>query len=447
MNVLAAPRALAGSWLKQPPGLAILFLTQMWEIFSYYGMRTLLVYYMTKQLHFGQQHASLVYGVYIATFYFTPILGGVVSDRWLGRKRSVIIGAAIMSFGHFLMASESLLYFALAAIALGNGLFLPSLPSQIDDLYAKDDPRRGSAYNFYYVGINVGGLLAPLVCGTLGELYGWHWGFGAAGVGMLAGLAIYTLGARWLPPERPRVRDVVPDATPALPRAAMRQRVLTLFAIFLCVTVFRGAYEQTGNTIALWADVGLDRTLGSFTIPMTWFQSLNPLLVIFLTPLLVALWTKQAGRGREMSPAKKMSMGAFTVAAAFLMLAFVDATSNATGGTGHAHWLWLALFFLVFTIGELFVLPIGLSLFARLAPARHAATTIAAWYLASFSGNLFAGALGTLWSAMGHAAFFGAMGGVAVVAGTLLRLVDPAVARAEAPADGVRPDDWQEKQA
>jgi POT family proton-dependent oligopeptide transporter len=141
VNVIAAPRAIARShWFNQPPGLAILFLTQMWEIFSYYGMRTLLVYYMTKQLLFGQQHASLVYGVYVATFYFTPIVGGVISDRWLGRKRSVIIGAAIMSIGHFLMASESLLYFALAAIALGNGLFLPSLPSQIDDLYAKDDP-------------------------------------------------------------------------------------------------------------------------------------------------------------------------------------------------------------------------------------------------------------------------------------------------------------------
>src|SRR4249919_3126624 len=389
-------------------------------------MRTLLVYYMTKQLLFGQQHASLVYGVYVATFYFTPIVGGVISDRWLGRRRSVIIGAAIMSIGHFLMASEALLYFALAAIALGNGLFLPSLPSQIDDLYAKDDPRRGSAYNFYYVGINVGGLLAPLVCGTLGELYGWHWGFGAAGVGMLAGLCIYVFGSRWLPPERPRVRDVVPDDAPPMPRSAMRQRVLTLFGIFLCVTVFRGAYEQTGNTIALWADVGLDRSAGSFTIPMTWFQALNPLLVIFLTPLLVALWTKQASRGREPSPAKKMSMGAFGIAMAFAMLAFVDASAN-----GHAHWLWLALFFLVFTAGELFVLPIGLSLFARLAPARHAATTIAAWYLASFSGNLLAGALGTLWSAMGHAAFFGAMAGVAVLAGTLLRLLDPAIARAD----------------
>jgi len=411
-------------WLRQPPGLAILFFTQMWEIFSYYGMRTLLVYYMTKQLLFSQPHASMVYGVYVATFYFTPIVGGVISDRWLGRRRSVIIGAAIMALGHFLMASGPLLYVALAAIAVGNGLFLPSLPSQIDDLYAHDDPRRGSAYNFYYVGINVGGLLAPLVCGTLGELYGWHWGFGAAGVGMLLGLCIYTFGARWLPPERPKTRDVAPAA--AVPKHAMRQRILTLAAIALCVMVFRGAYEQSGNTIALWADVGLDRTAGAFTIPMTWFQALNPLLVIFLTPLLVALWTRQATRGGEPAPAKKMAMGAFAVALAFVLLGVVDMSSG-----GHAHWVWLALFFLLFTIGELFVLPIGLGLFARLAPAGYAATSIAAWYLASFGGNLLAGALGILWSDIAHATFFALMAGVAATAGILLRSLDTAVTRAE----------------
>ena len=426
VSLASPPHAVAGArWFRQPPGLAILFLTQMWEIFSYYGMRTLLVYYMTKQLLFSQQHASLVYGAYVATFYFTPILGGVVSDRWLGRKRSVIIGAAIMSLGHFLMASESLLYFALAAIALGNGLFLPSLPSQIDDLYAKDDPRRGSAYNFYYVGINVGGLLAPLVCGTLGELYGWHWGFGAAGVGMLLGLGIYTFGSRWLPPERPKARDIAPAER--TPPDAMRRRILALAAIAACVMVFRGAYEQSGNTIALWADVGLDRGAGDFTIPMTWFQSLNPLLVIFLTPIFVAMWTRQAAQGREPAPARKMSLGAFGVALAFVLLACVDASAG-----GHAHWAWLAAFFLLFTVGELFILPIGLSLFARLAPAGYAATSIAAWYFASFGGNLLAGALGTLWSAMGHASFFGVMAGVAGLAGILLRLLDPAVRRAEA---------------
>ena len=178
------------TWFGQPRGLTILFLTQMWELFSYYGMRTLLVYYMTKQLLFAQDKASVIYGTYTAMAYFTPILGGAIADRWLGKRNAVMIGGGIMAIGHFVMAFEPMFYVALATIALGNGLFLPSLPSQINDLYAADDPRRGRAYNVYYVGLNVGGLLAPLVCGTLGELYGWHYGFGAAGVGMFLGLLI-----------------------------------------------------------------------------------------------------------------------------------------------------------------------------------------------------------------------------------------------------------------
>ncbi|UNK48589.1 peptide MFS transporter [Lysobacter sp. S4-A87] len=416
----------------QPRGLTVLFLTQMWEIFSYYGMRSLLVYYMTKQLLLGQQQASLVYGIYTATVYFTPIIGGVVSDRWLGRRRAVIIGASIMAFGHFLMASESLFYFALAAIALGNGLFLPSLPSQIDGLYAKDDPRRGSAYNVYYVGINVGGLLAPLVCGTLGELYGWHYGFGAAGIGMVAGLLIYVLGARHLPEEglHPRRIDTPAQPTVALQRHELWQRVRVLVAIALTVMLFRGAYEQVGNTIALWADTGINRVLGGFTIPMTWFQSLNPLLVIVLTPLFVAHWTRQARHGREPAPARKMAMGAVGVACAYLLLAAVSASTSA----GQASWIWLALFFLVLTSGELFILPIGLGLFARLAPAGHGATTIAAWFSATFGGSLLAGLLGTYWSVLGPTSFFVLMGAVGIAAGVLLWLLDRPTRRVEAVA-------------
>src|SRR5258708_989876 len=164
-------------------------------------MGALLVYYMTKRLLISQQLSSFIYGTSPAFAYFTPIIGGAVADRYLGKKRAVIIGASTMAAGHFMMAFEPLFYVALATIALGNGLFLPSLPSQINDLYGPDDPRRGWAYNVYYVGINVGGFLAPLICGTLGETYGWHYGFGAAGVGMLAGLAIYLAGGRYLPPS------------------------------------------------------------------------------------------------------------------------------------------------------------------------------------------------------------------------------------------------------
>jgi POT family proton-dependent oligopeptide transporter len=432
VSAVRTPTAHAVNWLGQPPGLTILFLTQMWETFSYYGMRTLLVYYMTKQLLMEQQQASLVYGFYTAMVFFTPILGGVVSDRWLGRRKAVVIGGLVMALGHFLMASESAFYFALAAIAIGNGLFLPSLPSQVDGLYAADDPRRGSAFNVYYVGTNIGGLMAMLGCGWLGETYGWHVGFGAAGIGMGLGLVIYILGARWLPPDTgPRLR--VEAATAAVPRLAaadFRQRMLVLLAIGLCVVLFRAAYEQTGNTVALWTDASVDRGWGGFTIPLTWFIALNPAMVILLSPLLIAHWTRQAGAGRDASAARKMALGAFGVAGCYLMLAAVDAAAG-----GQVAWVWLALFFCLLTAAELFVLPVGLGLFARLAPDGHAATTIAAWFFAAFGGNLLAGVLGTLWSGMPHAAFFSMIGAIAAAAGACLWLLDAPARRMQSVHD------------
>ena len=411
-------------WFGQPRGLTVLFLTNMWEQFSYYGMRALLVYYMTKQLLLSQETSSLVYGAYTACAYFTPIVGGVIADRFLGKRRAIIIGASIMAAGHFMMAFEVLFYVALATIALGNGLFLPTLPSQINDLYTRDDPRRGWAYNVYYVGINIGGFLAPLICGTLGEVYGWHYGFGAAGIGMLAGLLIYLSGQRYLPPEPPRQRDSVERrAGISMPR----QTILALVAVALAVTVFRGAYEQVGNTVALWADKGVDRSAGGFAIPMTWFISLNPLFVILMTPPLLAYWGRRAAAGHDQAPARRMALGAAIVGAAYLMLA----GAAWLGGDAPAAWPWLAAFFVIFTFGELFILPTGLGLFARLAPPGLGATTVAAWYLAIFSGSLAAGFVGTLFGDLSDVQFFAMLAGIAGLAALLLRQLDGLVRRAE----------------
>ncbi len=411
------------TWFAQPRGLTILFLTQMWEIFSYYGMRTLLVYYMTKQLLIGQEKSSFIYGTYTAMAYFTPIVGGVVADRWLGNRRAVIVGASIMAAGHFMMAFESLFYPALATIALGNGLFVPSLPSQINDLYRPDDPRRGWAYNVYYVGINLGGFLAPLVCGTLGERYGWHWGFGAAGVGMLAGLVIYVLGGRYLPAQAP-VRKAAAESRSLRNH---RSTFALLLAIGLAVTVFRVAYEQVGNTVALWSDSGIDRRSALLTIPMTWFQSLNPLLVFAMTPLLLAHWKRRARAGRALSSMQKMAVGALIVAGAYLLLAVVSLQSE----PGRAGWLWLVFYFVLFTLGELYIFPTGLGLFARLAPPGLSATTIAAWYLTIFSGSLSAGAVGALWSSMTHGHFFLLLTVIAILAAAMLWALDRTTRRIE----------------
>ncbi|GFE84831.1 MFS transporter [Steroidobacter agaridevorans] len=409
---MSTPQA---TWFGQPRGLAILFLTEMWEKFSFFGMRTLLVYYMTKQLLIGQENASLIYGLYAACAYLTPIAGGYIADRWLGTRRAVIAGGAIMSVGHFMMASEALFLPALATIALGNGLFLPNLPSQIHGLYSAQDPRRGPAYNLYYAGVNLGAFFAPLICGTLGELYGWHYGFGAAGIGMLLGLLIYVGGARYLPPDTPRaaaqsVSERSGDVT---------RQIVLLVSIALVVVVFRGAYEQIGNTFAIWADQGVDRRISAeLTIPMTWFQSLNPMFVFLLTPVLVIAWTRAARRGRDPSPLVKMAIGAALVASAYLMLALVLSVQASA-----VSWLWAALFVLLLTAGELFILPTGLALFGQLAPRRFAATVMALWFLGSFGGNLLAGVLGSLWTSMGASGFFVLMSGVAGLAAVLLLVI------------------------
>ncbi len=407
----------ASPWFGQPRGLTVLFLTNMWEQFSYFGMRALLVYYMTTTLLFDQEKSSSIYGFYTAFAYFTPIIGGTIADRWLGKRKAVIIGATIMAAGHFMMAFEPAFYFALATIAIGNGLFLPTLPSQINDLYRADDPRRPWAYNVYYVGVNVGAFLAPLVCGYLGETYGWHYGFGAAGVGMLAGLLIYLLGQHHLPEENNAARSLLPASSGAHRGG---DTFLLLLAIGLAVTVFRGAYEQIGNTFALWMRDDVNRVIGGVEIGAAMFFSINPLLVMLATPLLLARWKRQAEQGRELSVMHKMAAGALIVAASYLLVAAAEMVSGATP----AHWLWLLSFFVIFTLGELYILPNGLGIFARLAPPKLGASTVAAWYLAIFSGSLAAGQVGRLWSRMDHVAFFLLLAGIATAAAALLYLLD-----------------------
>jgi POT family proton-dependent oligopeptide transporter len=416
-------------WFGQPRGLTILFLTEMWEIFSYYGMRVLLVYYVTKQLAFSQQSASLIYGGYNAFVYFTPIIGGIICDRWLGRRNSVLLGGSIMALGHFMMAFEPLFFVALATIGIGNGLFLPALPSQIPGLYRHDDPRRKSAYSFYYLGINVGAFLAPLGCGTVGEHFGWHWGFTLAGIGMVGGLIIYIMGSRYLPPEPLRATPAPASVRQHWLEAGTARRFALLAGICGVVIIFRIAYEQVGNTLPLWTE-SVDRSVGAFVVPMTWFPSLNPLLVLLLTPLFVARWVRHAREGHELSSIRKMSVGAGGVALSYLLLAAVAAWSG--GSVVSQGWLWLLLFYGVMTAGELYILPIGIGLFGRLAPAGFAATAIALWFLANFFGNLLAGAFGTLWSSLSPPQFFAATAAVAALSGALLLAFNRPTQRAEA---------------
>jgi len=420
----------SSDWFGQPRGLTILFLTEMWDQFSFFGMRALLVLYMTKHLLIAQQSASWIYGLYAASVYFTPLFGGLITDRWLTRRTAVLGGATIMMIGHFLMAFEGLFYVALGTIALGNGLFLPSLASQIDGLYTADDPRRRSAYNIYYVGINLGAFAAPIVIGTVGEIFGFHLGFALAGLGMLIAIATYRAGRRYLPADPPRVLGQGRADVGFTMRSSSGRRIALLVGIACAVVVFRGAYEQLGNTISLWIDARVDRAVsGGFVIPVTWFQSLNPMTVFLFSPVFIAAWTRQAKRGREPSSAAKMALGAGVVGIAFFMISALAVYAQV-----HARstpWPWMAAFIVMLTAGELYILPVGLSLFGRLAPAGLTATTIAIWYSAGFLGNLFAGWLGTLWSSLGPGMFFALAGVIALLSATLLGGLIPQVRTSE----------------
>lgn len=396
-----------------PRGLKILCFTEAWEQFSYYGMRALLVYYMIQTLGFSQPAASIVFASYVSAAYFTPILGGIITDRWLGRRRAVTIGATIMAIGHFLMAFEPLLYVALATIAIGNGLYVPSLASQISGLYQANDPRRHSAFNVYYVAGNVGGFLAPLSCGLIGELFGWHYGFSLAGVGMLVGLIVYLRGEKYLVDLG---SQAVPHFETADDRGDERRRFLALGAVLFAVILFRGAYEQLGNTVALFVQEA-NRAVGERTIPMTWFQSLNALMVIAFTPALLAWWQARERRNGAASTAARMALGAALVGTSYLLLAAVGALSEASGNA--PHWFWLVAFFAILTMGELYILPVGLGLFCRLAPRRLAATTVSIWFAAISLGSLLSGFLGALWSVLSVSSFFAVIGGVAFAASML----------------------------
>jgi POT family proton-dependent oligopeptide transporter len=421
VNASMQPGAPA-QWFGQPRGLVVLFLTEMWEKFSFYGMKALLIYYMIRHLQFPQADASLIYGAYTGGVYLTPIFGGYIADRWLGRRRAILIGGALMALGHFTLAFEALFFPALLLIALGNGLFLPNLPSQVGDLYDEKDPRRGGSYNIYYVGVNLGALLAPLVCGTLGEVYGWHIGFGAAGVGMCLGLVIYVTGGRYLPADRPMTER---QNDPAARTGGVS--LLPLLWVALAVVVFRSAYEQSGNTLAVWAETSVDRALWGATVPVTWMQSLNPLFVFLFTPFVVAGWRRAAQRGGEPSSLQKMAMGAGVVGVSYLMLALLAASS----GGALVSPLWVLLFFVLYTLGELYILPVGLGLFARMAPPGMGATVIAAWFLASFGGNLLSGVVGRGWQALGPAGFFTALAVIAATASVALLLLVPMLGRTE----------------
>jgi POT family proton-dependent oligopeptide transporter len=416
-------------FLGHPRGLAVLFATEAWERFSYFGNAALVVLYMTKYLFdsgrletvvglgavksaleffFGplaaQPLASQLFGFYTGLAYFTPILGGLVADRLLGRHRTILVGGVFMAAGHFMMAFEALFLLALLMLIIGIGAFKPNISTQVGALYAAGDDRRDRAYSIFYLGINIGAFLAPLICGTLAVQYGWHYGFGAAGVGMLISLAIYVCGRRSLPAD-----DLPRDALRAHENkpleAGERRALLALIGTCALVTLFWAAFDQQGNTVLLWAEDFTDRSidLGFWhgEIPSPWFLALNPLMIFLLTPLIVRRWAQQGRRGTEPFPISKMAFGCVCLALANLLMAGAGWAT-----AGKASVAWLVGYFVLATIGELHLAPVGLALISKLAPARMTSIIMGVWFATTLPADVLAGYLGGFWSSMAKANFF-----------------------------------------
>ena len=425
-----------GEWFGHPKGLYVLFFTEMWERFSYYGMRALLVLYMTKYLIINadkgmnvlgyesirlfvqgfvgllgmherlsvQALSSQIYGLYTGFVYFTPFFGGILADRVFGQRKSVYIGGTLMAIGHFLMAIEHLFFVALFFLILGNGCFKPNISTQVGNLYPEGDHRRDSAFTIFYMGINLGAFFSPLVCGTLGQMVGWHWGFGAAGVGMVAGLCIYHFGKHLLPPDRIMKKAAAHESAAEQKVTPAEWKAIGAL-VFLCIVniVFWAVYEQQGNTLQLWADQSTRWQFFGFNVPSTWYQAFNPLVIFMFAPLMNMFWGWQDKRGQEPSSVTKMGIGCMLLGGAFVVMI---AASKAVGAGERGSLLWLLATTWLVTIGELYLSPIGLSLVTKVAPARMVSMLMGMWFLSSFFGNYLAGFIGGFYETMSKDAFF-----------------------------------------
>ena len=457
-----------GTFLGHPKGLFILFLTEMWERFSYYGMRSLLVLYMVNHLFIqpdvgarvlgfnavrgfyeslfhtsfaAQPLSSWVYGLYTGFVYFTPFFGGLLADRILGQRRTVVVGGTLMAIGHFMMASERLFFPALFCLILGNGCFKPNISTQVGLLYPPGDKRRDSAFSIFYVGINIGAFLAPLVCGTLGQRVGWHYGFGAAGVGMVLGLIFYLMNQKYLAQDVLAQRRA--EVAPVKQKMTREEWLRVGVIIIACAIVasFWAVYEQQGNTLQLLADQNTRWVFFGLTIPSTWYQAFNPFMIFLFTPLLTSLWGWQRARNQEPTSITKMAMGCVLLGLGFIIM--IVAANGLSAADAKRSILWLVGSTVVYTFGELYLSPIGLSFVTKVAPVRIVSMMMGVWFLANFIGNYMTGYLGTFYEKIPHAQFFTLMTAIAVVAGLVLfaigRPLDKIVSKHDshqAPAEG-----------
>ncbi|MDQ3282705.1 MAG: peptide MFS transporter [Acidobacteriota bacterium] len=431
MNAIAEKQ-----WLGHPRGLATLFFTEMWERFSYYGMRALLILYMVAPPENGglgltTEKGSSIYGWYTMGVYAMAIPGGWIADRFLGLYRSVLWGGIIIAAGHFAMAfpSTQTFFLGLGLIVIGTGLLKPNVSGIVGTLYEKDDPRRDAGFSIFYMGINIGAVVAPLICGPLGQKVNWHYGFGAAGIGMTIGVIQYILGKKHIAPglarharnEETRAAEVAAGASSSFTPAEWR-RILVIVILFFFSMLFWGAFEQAGSSLNLFADRLTRLDLFGINFPSSTFQSVQPLFVIIFAPVFAALWLRM-GR-REPSSPTKFAFGLVLVGLSFLLLVPGAAIAQSQGIRVSP--MWLVGVYLLQTFGELCLSPVGLSMVTKLAPPRIVGLMMGVWFLSISFGNKLGGYTAGFFDRLPLPQLFGAVAGTTLAAGLILfALVKP----------------------
>ncbi|HEX9982440.1 MAG TPA: peptide MFS transporter [Thermoanaerobaculia bacterium] len=435
MSTFASTGASTKQWFGHPRGLATLFFTEMWERFSFYGMRALLILYMvgsTQQpgLGFPIGKATQIYGLYTMLVYLSGIPGGWIADRLIGHYRAVLYGGIIIALGHFSMAVPGLpfFYLGLFLIICGTGLLKPNVSSMVGSLYTPEDTRRDAGFSIFYMGINLGAFIAPLLCGWLGQGYNWHLGFGMAGVGMIVGLIQYVAGKKYLTPvtERPTAVTAALDTAASTDKSPLTSGdwarigaicILTFFAL-----LFWAGFEQAGSSLTLFADRATRLTIFGFAFPSSWFQSVEPVFVIMFSPVFAWIWLR-LGR-REPSSPVKFTLGLLFLSLAFLLIVPAARIFEASGQRVSPWWL-VGLYFMQM-VGELCLSPVGLSMVTKLSPGRLVGMMMGVWFFATAMGNYVAGwAAGFLQDRTYSQVFMAVFVSVAVAAFILALLVVP----------------------
>lgn len=409
-----------------PKGLYLLFCVEMWERFSFYGMRALIVLYMIQTLAFTAEKAGNIYGLYTGLVYLTPLIGGYLADRYFGQRKCITAGAVLMSAGLFFLAfaPKSFFLIALFLMICANGFFKSNISSVLGLLYGDDNEKKDAGYTIFYMGINLGAFLSPLICGTLAVKFGFEYGFAAAGCGMLLGLFFYKLlekdllGDCGLYPITKAVTENNSEANMPL-TPSQKKKFISLIILMLFTIPFWISFEQAGSSLTLFAEYATDRNFFGVEIPTGYFQAFNPLFIISLAPLMSVLWSVLRRKSKEPSSVAKFAIALILMSFSYIVMTIAGYLSM----HGKVSPLWLAGVYFIMTVSELCLSPIGLSLVSKLAPKKFLSLTMGTWFLTSFFGNLIAGYWGGKYDSMNICLLFGTLAVLTLLTGVTLAVV------------------------